>query len=219
VPLGIGALVFAVARSFERGSSVRGLWMTFALALLSFGVGGAVFIALYVITGRDTYPSFAEIFTLVGYAIFGLAFYRALRAYRGFLSLRAPMLVAATVSAAVLGAIYFTVIGPYVLGTQPAVQSALARGFNTLYIVLDVVVLLLPSVALALLLRKLGKGRVAWPWWFVAAGAASLVIPDTMFAYMGAVGMGRSVAVDMGYALAPMLIGLAVLVAREVYRS
>jgi hypothetical protein len=219
MPLAMAVLILQVARSIEKDSSVRKQWVLFGLALLSFGLGSLVLIGLYVFTGKDTYPSFAEVLTLGGYAIFGAAFYRSLRAYRGFLSLRKPVIVAAIVSVVTMVLIYFFVIAPYVIFYPGDTQSTAARVFNTLYVVLDVFVLFMPCVALGLLLSKLGTGRVAWPWWFVAGGAGSLVIPDTIFAYTGAVGIGRTPLIDLCYAMAPMLIGLAVLVARDVYSS
>jgi hypothetical protein len=53
----------------------------------------------------------------------------------------------------------------------------------------------------------------------VVVGAGLLAISDTVFAYCGYVGAGRPMLVEAGYATAPMLLGLAVLVARDVYRS
>lgn len=217
--LAMAVLILRVALSFEKGSSVRRQWILFGLAMLSFGLGSLVLIVLYVVTGKDTYPSVAEVFTLGGYAIYGPAFYQSLRTYRGFLSLRRPVLVAAIVSVVTMAFIYIVVIGPYVIFLPGDAQSTAARFFNTLYLVLDVFVLFMPCVALGLLLSKLGTGRVAWPWWLLASGVGSLVVPDTIFAYTSAVGIGRTPLIDLCYAAAPMLIGLAVLVARDVYSS
>ena len=219
MPLAMALMILRTARTLEKNTEVRTNWSLFGYALLSFGIGSVVLIVMFVVLGRDTYPSYAEIFTLIGYAIFGMAFYRSLLSYRHLLSLRGPLMIAVAVVLAALAVVYVTVVGPYVVFYQAATQSVAARLFNTLYLVLDAIVLLTPCVALALLLGELGTGRVAWPWWFVVAGAGSLFVWDAVFAYTSAIGLGRPPIVDFGYTLAPMLIGLAVLVARDVYRS
>jgi hypothetical protein len=218
VPLPIAVLLLAVARSFARGV-IRTQWTLIGLGTLSVGVGSVIFVGLYAITGHDPYPSVADVFTLGGYALFAGALVLAIRAHRGLLDLRRPLLIAAAISTAAMALVYFTVIGPYVVFPADLTQPIVTRIFNTLYPVLDVFVLLMPTVALGLLVSRLGRGRVAWPWWCVVGGAGILAVTDTVFAYAGYVGAGRIPLVNFGYALAPMLLGFAVLVARDVYRS
>jgi hypothetical protein len=219
VPLVVALIILPVARSMGEGGTVRTSWTLFGLAMLSIGVGNVIFLSLFAVTGKDPYPSIAEVFTLGGYALFAAAFAISLRAYRDFLDIRRPMIIAAAVSIAALVLVWFTVISPYVILAPAGTQTAAARFFNTLYLVLDAFVLLLPAIALGLLVSKLGKGRVAWGAWLVVAGAGTLAVTDTVFAYTGYIGAGRTPLVDSGYAVAPMLIALAAMVARDVYRS
>jgi len=215
----MAAVILPVARSFGEGGSIRTQWTLFGVGMLSVGIGNVIFIALYVMTGQDPYPSFADVFTLTGYAIFAAGFYYSIRAYKGMLDVRRPVLIAGVVGAAVMALVYFAVIGPYVVFAPAGTQPTLTRVFNTIYPILDVFVLLMPSIALGLVVSKLGAGRVAWPFWLLVAGASTLAVTDTVFAYAGYIGAGRTPLVDAGYAIAPMLLGLAVLVARDVYRS
>lgn len=219
VPLAMAALMLPVARSFGEGGTIRTQWTLFGLGMLSVGIGNVIFIALYIITGKDPYPSVADIFTLTTYAIFGVGFYYSIRAYRGLLDIRRPMLVASVVAVIAMAIVYLTVIGPYVIFAPAGAQPLVTRVFNTVYPVLDAFVLLLPAVALGLLVSKLGAGRVAWPWWLVVAGATTLAVTDTAFAYAGYIGHGRTPLIDAGYAVAPMLLGVAILVAKDVYSS
>jgi hypothetical protein len=218
-PLAMAMLILPVARSLGEGGTIRTQWTLFGAGMLSVGIGNVIFITLYITTGKDPYPSIADVFTLTGYAIFAAGFFFSIRAYKGILDIRESMLIASGVAAAVLSLVYFTVIGPYVMFAKAGAQPIVTRIFNTLYPVLDTFVLLLPAVALGLLVSKLGAGRVAWPWWLVVAGASTLAITDTVFAYAGYIHAGRTPLIDAGYAVAPMLLGLAVLVARDVYRS
>jgi hypothetical protein len=218
VPLPVAALMLFVAGSFAKGA-IRTQWMIFGAGMLSVGVGNIIFMGLYITTGKDPYPSIADVFTLVGYAFFAVGLLFAIRAYRELLSIREPLLIAAGVATVAMAFVYFTVIGPYVVFATGDSQPLVTRVFNTLYPVLDVFVLLMPTVALGLIVSNLGAGRVAWPWWCVIAGAGILSVTDTVFAYAGYVGAGRTPLIDFGYALAPLLIGFAVMVARDVYRS
>jgi hypothetical protein len=213
LPLGVTAIILPIANSFGRGG-VQRQWRLIAFALLSIGVGAVVWAILTFgfMNGHDAYPSFAEVFTLGGYALFGSAFYLAIRSYRQLFSIRRALFVAVVTATLALVLVYLFLVAPFLIASK---QSLLFKFFNTLYVVLDVLVLLMPNVALALLLSRLGKGRIAWPWWLVAAGAATLAVSDVV--YNG--GFGRSAFVDLGYALAPMLIGIAALVARDVYSS
>jgi hypothetical protein len=219
VPLAVAVIIVPVARSLGQGGTIRTQWTLFGMAMLSVGIGNVIFITLYITTGKDPYPSVADVFTLAMYAVLSAGFFLSIRAYKGLLDLRRPMLIAASVSSVVMAIVYFAVIGPYVVFAPAGSQPLVTRIFNTVYPVMDAFLLLLPSIALGLLASKLGAGRLAWPAWLVVAGASTLAVTDTAFAYVGYIGAGRPPVIDAGYAVAPMLLGLAVLVARDVYRS
>lgn len=219
VPLAVAVIIVPVARSLGQGGTIRTQWTLFGMAMLSVGIGNVIFITLYITTGKDPYPSVADVFTLAMYAVLSAGFFLSIRAYKGLLDLRRPMLIAASVSTVLMAVVYFAVIGPYVVFAPAGSQPLVTRIFNTAYPVMDAFLLLMPSIALGLLASKLGAGRLAWPAWLVVAGASTLAVTDTVFAYTGYIGAGRTPVIDAGYAVAPMLLGLAVLVARDVYRS
>lgn len=219
VPLAVAVIIVPVARSLGQGGTIRTQWTLFGMAMLSVGIGNVIFITLYITTGKDPYPSVADVFTLAMYAVLSAGFFLSIRAYKGLLDLRRPMLIAALVSTVLMAIVYFAVIGPYVVFAPEGPQPLVTRIFNTAYPVMDAFLLLMPSIALGLLASKLGAGRLAWPAWLVVAGASTLAVTDTVFAYAGYIGAGRTPVIDAGYAVAPMLLGLAVLVARDVYRS
>jgi len=218
VPLGVAVLMLLVSRTLAAGP-VRGQWTTLSLGILSAGVGNLIFIVLYLVTGTDPYPSVADVFTLMGYAFLAAGVAKAILAYRGLLDIRHAVIIASGFSVVALAVVYFTVIGPYVIFAPTETQSFATRVFNTIYPVLDITILLTPAIALGLLVSKLGAGRIAWPWWLVVASAATLALTDVVFAYAGYYGYGRTPFVDLGYAAAPLLLGFAALVARDIYRS
>lgn len=218
MPLAMAALILPFAVSFARGA-IRTQWTLFGLGMLSVGVGNVIFVVLYWVTGKDPYPSVADVFTLTGYALFATAMYLAVHAYRKLLDIKKPLLIAAVVAIVAMAFVWIAVIDPYVISAPEGSQSLATRVLNTLYPVLDVFVLFMPAVTLGLLLGRLGAGRVAWPWWFVVSSATILALTDTIFAYATYVGARRTPIIDSGYALASMLLGLAVLVAWDVYHS
>lgn len=218
VPLAVAVLILSVTRTFA-ASAVRTHWTILGLGMLSVGIGNVIFIVLYLTTGTDPYPSVADVFTLAGYALFATGVFKAVFAYRGLLDIRNALIIATGVAMVALAVTYFTVIGPYVIFAPTDAQTPIMRVMNTLYPVLDMLVLLMPAIALGLLVSRLGAGRVAWPWWFVVASASTLAITDTVFAYATYHGYGRTVFITSGYAAAPLLLGFAVLVARDIYKS
>lgn len=217
-PLAVAILMLIVTRSIAAGA-VRSQWNMLGLGMLSAGIGNLIFIVLYLVTGTDPYPSIADVFTLTGYALLATGLVKAVLAYRGLLDIRHAVIIAAGFSVVALALVYFTVIGPFVVFAPTATQSLPTRILNTLYPVLDMLILLTPAIALGLLVRKLGAGRVAWPWWLVVASAATLALTDTVFAYVTYHGYGRTPLIDAGYAAAPLMLGFATLVARDIYRS
>lgn len=217
-PLAVAILILIVTRGIAAGA-VRSQWNLLGLGMLSAGIGNVIFIVLYLVTGADPYPSIADVFTLTGYALLATGLVKAVLAYRGLLDIRHAVIIAAGFSVVALAFVYFTVIGPFVVFAPTDSQSLPTRILNTLYPVLDMLILLTPAIALGLLVRKLGAGRVAWAWWLVVVSAATLALTDTIFAYVTYHGYGRTPLIDAGYAAAPLLLGFAALVARDIYRS
>ena len=75
-----------------------------------------------------------------------------------------------------------------------------------------------PAVALALVISRLGRGRLAWPWWIVVAGAIVFAATDSWYAYADWAGLGTSAAVDAGWIAGNMLFAIAILVAADTSR-
>lgn len=217
-PLALAAIILPIARGFDHGP-VRSQWLFFGLGMLSVGVGGLIFVVLYLVTGEDPYPSLGDVFTLIGYGLFAAGLLTSVRSYRELLDIRVPLFISMGISAVVMALVWAGVIGPYIIGDLGDTQSTMTRVFNTLYPVLDTLVLFAPALTLGLIVGKLGSGRLAWPAWFVVAGAGVLAVIDTAFAYATYLGAHRTPLIDAGYAAAPMLIAFAALVAWDVYHS
>ena len=77
---------------------------------------------------------------------------------------------------------------------------------------------LAPAVTLALVIRQLGAGRLAWPWWIVVVGALVFAVADSLYSYVDWSGAGSSTLLDLGWMSANLLFAVAALVARDVYR-
>lgn len=217
-PLVLAAIILPVARGFDHGP-VRSQWLFFGLGMASVGVGGLIFVVLYLVTGEDPYPSVGDAFTLIGYGLFAAGLLTSIRSYRTLLDIRTPFFVSMGISAVMMAAVWIVIIGPYVIADPDQTQSLATSVFNALYPILDTLVLFAPALTLGLLVGKLGSGRLAWPAWFIVAGAGVLAVIDSAFAYATYLGAHRTPLIDAGYAAAPMLIAFAALVAWDVYHS
>lgn len=75
-----------------------------------------------------------------------------------------------------------------------------------------------PRVALALLVRQLGAGRLARPRWVVVVGALVFALVDSFFVYAEWAGTGLIWWMDIGHLLANLRFAIAALVAKDAYR-
>ena len=128
------------------------------------------------------------------------------------------MLIGATLAAVGVGIVYFVLLEPYIFAEGVESLGVWGLVVSTIYPVGDIVLMLAPAVALALVVRQLGAGRLARPWWLVVGGALVFSLVDSFFVYAEWAGTGLSMAIDMGYVVANLLFACAALVARDAYR-
>jgi hypothetical protein len=214
-PLIMTVIVVPVARTLDQRGSGLVRWTLMGLGMTSVAVGNVIFLTVFVTTGKDPYPGVAEVFTLGMYGFFAAALYSALLARWGMSATRRSVL-ASVAAIGGLGILGYFLAGPCLLSARAGLQPLELRVFNTLYLGLDVILLLGPSIALSVLARRLRIGNRALPVWLLLASACLLTITDLTFACAGCSGVGRSALVDVGYALSPLLVGAAVLVADDV---
>jgi hypothetical protein len=75
-----------------------------------------------------------------------------------------------------------------------------------------------PATALALVLRRLGNGRIAWPWTALLLAVIVFAVADTAYSYADWSGAGTSMLTDIGWTVANLLFAIAALLALDVYR-
>lgn len=142
----------------------------------------------------------------------------AVRGYRGFIDIRKPVVYGGAVAGLGAALVYLTVLRPYVFAAGPDELSVLGVVVSTLYPIGDVVFMLAPTVTLALVIGKLGGGRLAWPWWPVIVGALVFAATDSFYSYADWAGLGTTALIDLGWIGAQTLFALGALVARDVFR-
>jgi hypothetical protein len=218
VPLAMMVIVVPAARRLDSCGPGFVSWRLVGLGMTSIAVGNVIFVTLYLTTGKDPYPGVADVFSLGMYAFISTALCSAVMAHRGSWEARRSVLAAAIVTGVVALLGYHFVVGPYLLSSAASWQPWGLRAFNTLYLGLDAVLLVAPSLAVALLGHRLRIGHGVLPVWVLLGSAIIVAVADMLFAYTCCVGVGRTALVDVGYALSPLLVGFAVLVADDVSR-
>lgn len=212
-PIAMTVIVVPTARDLDADSLGAPRWTLIGVGMTSISMGNVIFVTLYATSGKDPYPSIADVFTLGMYASIAAAFYLSLAAQRAFAGAGVQVMISALVTAVLASSAYLFALAP-VMGTPVAQQGAL-HAFNLLYLGLDAFGLVLPCIALTLLALRRKAGCDAWPPMLLLAGAIALAITDVLFTRASYVGAGRNPLIDAGYAIAPLLVGLAVLVARD----
>ena len=215
----LAVILVGVALRIGVRESVGRQWLLVGLGVVMYAIGDIVWTVLDLHLGIDPYPSIADIFYTLEYAFFlaGLAF--AIYSYRALVTLRGPLIGGAIVSVAAAGVLYAVLLGPFIL--PAGVEELGFWGFivSTLYPVGDVFFMIAPAVTLALVIRQLGAGRLAWPWWIVVVGAFVFAIADSLYSYVDWSGVGSNPFIDMGWIVANLLFVIAALVARDVYHT
>jgi hypothetical protein len=208
-----------VALKIGWSESVGRQWTLVAAGVAAFAIGDIVWAVIELGMGLDPYPSIADFFYPLEYVLFVVAIILAIRSYAGLVKTRTPVLVGGALGAVGVGVVYLALLKPYIFPAGPDELDAIGKFVSTLYPVGDIVFMFGPAITLGLVIRQLGAGRFAWPWWIIVVGALIFALTDSYYAYADWSGSGMTAAMDLGWISTHMLFACAVLVARDVYRA
>lgn len=211
-------VIVSVALRIGLDQGVGKQWLFVGLGVTAFAVGDIIWTVLELHMGIDPYPSLADPFYVLQYIFFTAAVVLAIRSYRHLTPVRTPIIIAAIV-AIILGiVVYAALLAPHIFPAGTAELGFWGLVVSTLYPLGDVFFILAPALALALVIRQLGAGRLGWPWWVIVVGAIIYAFTDAFYSYADWSGSGLTVTLEMGWAVANLTFALAALVARDVYR-
>lgn len=193
-------------------------WLLIGMGVAMYAFGDLVWMQLELILEVDPYPSVADVFYTLEYGFFFAAMVVAIRSYRELTDIRRPSLAGAAIGAMAFVAVWMLVLRPYILPAGPGELGTWGFVVSTLYPVADVFLMIAPAATLALVVRRLGSGRLSWPWTIVVIAAIVFALADTAYSYADWSGAGTTVLTDVGWTVANLLFALAALVARDVYR-
>ncbi len=213
------AIAVWVASKLGWRESVGRQWLLIAAGMTAFAIGDVVWAVLELGMGLDPYPSIADFFYPMEYFLFLTAMILAIRSYSGLVKTRKPVLLGGAVAVAGVAVVYLALLKPFIFPAGADELSGLGKLVSTFYPLGDIVFMLAPAVALALVIRQLGAARFAWPWWIIVVGALVFALTDSYYAYADWSGSGLTAAMDLGWIATHMLFATAALVARDVYRS
>jgi hypothetical protein len=212
------AVIVAVAITIGLTQSVGRQWLLLGLGVTLYAIGDVCWTLFELFLQIDPFPSIADIFYTTEYVFFLAAIVLAIRAYSGLVPTTKPMLAGAATAVIGAAAVYFVLLQPYILPAGVEELGVWGLVVSILYPIGDVVLMLAPAIALALVVRQLGAGKLARPWWLVVVGALVFALVDSFFVFGEWAGVGYTWALDMGYLAANLLFASAALIARDVYR-
>ncbi len=215
----LALVIVAVAITIGMKQSVGRQWLLLGLGVTMYAIGDICWTLFDLFLEIDPYPSIADAFYVAEYAFFLAALLLAIRAYSGLVETKRPLIAGVLVAAVGFGVVYAVLLQPYILSASlEELGGTWGKIVSILYPVGDVVLMLAPAVALALVVRQLGAGRLARPWWVVVAGALVFALIDSFFVYAEWAGTGLTWWMDIGYLTANLLFAIAALVAKDAYR-
>lgn len=211
-------VIIAVALRIGLNQGVGKQWLLVGLGVASFAIGDVIWTVLELHMGLDPYPSLADPFYVLQYVFFIAAMALAIRSYRHLTPVRTPIIIAGVVAFILAGIVYAALLGPHIFPAGTAELGFWGLVVSTLYPLGDVFFVFAPALALALVIRQLGAGRLGWPWWVVIIGAVVYALTDAGYSYADWAGLGLTSTLEMGWVAANLIFALAALVARDVYR-
>lgn len=214
----LAASIVAVAVTIGMKQSVGRQWLLVGLGVSLYAAGDIAWTLFDLFLGIDPYPSIADVFYTAEYVFFFAAIALAIHAYSGLVKTRTPMLIGGAVAVVGIAVVYFALLAPYIFPAGAEELGFWGLVVSTTYPVADIALMLAPAVALALVVRQLGAGRLARPWWLVVVGVLVFAAIDSLFVYADWAGTGLTPIVDVGYVVANLLFACAALVAKDAYR-
>lgn len=207
--------ILRTALMYKPGEQPRRPWTLIGAAVLLWAFGDAIF-ALIESTTRSspTIPGPQDVFYVAGYVLIPIALLMIAYSYRRLVDMRWPVFIAGGITAAITGVIWLGILQPsldisasdfsqrVILASYPLAVTILALG---------------PVILILVTITRLGRGRLAWPWWFGAAGAGTVAISEAVYCYLNFhTGYTSGSIVDFGWMLGYLLILIAALLERDV---
>lgn len=208
-----GLLMFRAAADFPVGSPTRRQWRLMALGALSFAVGDLVWGVYEAVLQLDAFPSLADPFFIGSYVFIGAGIIIGALAYRRLIPMARPFALAA--GATFVGGVlmYVAFLQSVVFGPSPVFERILTAS----YPVGDLLLEFGPAVFGALVVSRLGTGRLAWPTWGVVLGTVLIAVTDTVWAYADAMGSWSPGGwTNYGWSVGFVLLAVGASIARDV---
>jgi len=209
-------VVLGVALSFSAGNVHWRQWMLIGLGVASYAVGDIVWAFNELVLNRSVvFPGLPDVFYVMSSVFMAPGVIRAAIAFRRVsITMRAPILITCTaVAGLVLTESVFVLRG---IVSDPALSLG-AKVLSVYYPLEDVVLLLGPAIFIVLVVSRLGRGALGWPWWVVAAGLACMSISDIVFSNMQILGSYETGSpVDIGWMAGFVLLAIGARVAYDI---
>lgn len=211
-----GAITLLTAKRLGPSTSVGRPWLLIGLGALSYAVGDVIWTVIEVgMRAEVPYPGLPDIFYLLEYPLVAFGVLSSGLAYRHLLDIKRPAIIAAGVGLGLSAVVYVGLLAPYVL-FDPEIALG-EKVLSALYPLGDVLFMLMPAVFVVAVVRSLGGGRLAWPWWAVAAGAVLIALADTGYSWLSVYDLYESGSfIDHGWSLGHAFIMLGALFARDL---
>lgn len=217
--VGISAVgIMWAANRLGPSSKVGRNWLLIGAGAFSYAIGDTLWTILEVGLRQPVpYPGTPDVFYLIEYPLVAAGLIFAAMAFRGLVPLRRPVIFAVATGAVLSAVIYFALLQPTVL-FAPDISLA-EKTFSTLYPLGDVWLMVVPAMLMIAVVRKLGGGRLAWPWWAVAAGTVVIALSDVTYSWLSANNLYASGSiVDYGWGVGHALIMLGALITLDLAR-
>lgn len=215
IGLTTAGFILRTAFLFQRGESLRRQWLMIGAAVTLWAMGDLMFALVESSTHlAPAIPGLQDVFYVAGYALIPVALFMIAYSYRRLVDMRWPMFVAGGISAAIAGVIWLGVIQPSLSSSAADFGEQVTLAFYPLAALL---LALGPVILIIVTITRLGAGRLAWPWWFGAAGAGIVALSSAVYSYLNFKGAYVSGSiVDYGWMLGYYLIFVGALLERDV---
>lgn len=208
-------LILRAAITLRNGESLMSQWLLIGMGVLMHAAGDAVNANVAVGFVRGVYvPGEAAFFYILQYVFIGLGVMLVAISYRKLVPVGSRFLFALFVTAMAAGFVYVLMLRDIAIDPMLSLTD---KALTVLTPIGDIMLLLGPAVLVLLMVARVGDGRLAWPWWWLAGGMALYAVSDTAYAVLKTHESYRpGQLVDAGWMLASVCVAVAASLAWDV---
>lgn len=175
------AALLYTASHFQKGTSLRRVWLLMGLGIAAYAGGDVIWTVLEATRGFVPYPSLADGAYLTMYALMGVGLFQAALVFRRVAKLDVVVAVDTLLMFGIAVLTYVFIGAPIIVDKA---SSIVEKVLGVAYPLGDLGALLAPAIFIAFVATIMRRAQPVRQWWALAAGLAIMSFADIAFTWL-----------------------------------